>query len=79
MTESRTDTEELPYLVRLLDDDSATVRQAVGERLFAMRGNLEEELRGHGISLTDGQRSLVDDLRVSTRRTGSSSRPRAAN
>lgn len=62
MTESRADTEELPYLIRLLDDDSETVREAVRKRLFAMRGSLENELARYDIDLSAEQRRLVGDF-----------------
>lgn len=62
MTETRADTEELPYLIRLLDDESATVRRVVGEKLFAMRGVLDSELRRMGISVGETRWNTIDEL-----------------
>ena len=62
MTESHADTEELPYLIRLLDDSSETVREAVRKRLFAMRGSLESELARYELDLSDEQRRLVEEI-----------------
>lgn len=52
--------EELPYLIRLLDDDSPAIRETVISRLLELGVYLEEELELQGIQLTPDQRRLLD-------------------
>ncbi len=52
-------TTDLPHLITLLDDESGTVRTAVGERLFAYGEELDSALARHQICLGERQARIV--------------------
>ena len=52
--------EELPYLIRLLDDESPAIRETVISRLLELGVFLDEELELQGIQLTNHQREILD-------------------
>lgn len=54
--------QEIRFLVELLDDESETVRQAIGERLFAMRAVFWDELRRCEIELSDEHRRILGEI-----------------
>lgn len=58
-----TDTNALPHLIRLLDDPSPLVQDAIAQELAVYGRSLEPVLRQHGVQLTDRQRERLDDIR----------------
>ena len=55
-------TSELRHLLRLLDDDSPVVREAVRSKLSGMRLELPEQLMALGESLDEDQEKLLSDI-----------------
>lgn len=55
--------EDLPHLVRLLEDDSPVVRAAVKEALSDFGDGLYDDLRSADIVLGVAQRNLIEELR----------------
>ena len=53
---------QLPYLLRLLDDDSPEVRGAVMDQFAAFGDSLEEHLRNVSLPEHPGQRRLIQSL-----------------
>jgi regulator of sirC expression with transglutaminase-like and TPR domain len=53
---------QLLHLLKLLDDDTPVVRQAVREQLAGMRRHLPEELERLGQPLSDEQEHLLDEI-----------------
>ena len=56
------DNSKLPFLIRLVDDKSPTVRAKVARELVAFGPRLEQELDGLGLSLSPEQKALVDEI-----------------
>ncbi len=54
--------EQLPHLIRLLDDDTPLVRESVTTALLALDADLEQELRRQQITLSDDQQSVLDEI-----------------
>ena len=57
-----TRTADLSHLLKLLDDDSPVVRDAVRKQLTAMRGDLPERLSAHGEPLDSEQERLIAEI-----------------
>src|SRR5580704_6095758 len=57
-----TTTPELRHLLKLLDDESPVVREAVRAQLAAMRNDLPERLLALGESLDAQQQRLISDI-----------------
>lgn len=53
---------ELKHLLKLIDDESTVVREAVGEKLYEMRFDLPEQLMVLGEDLSDEQQSQLDEM-----------------
>lgn len=50
----------LPHLIRLLDDDTPSIRQSVIDKLLSFGIHLKDELENQGISLSESQHKLLD-------------------
>jgi len=61
------DRQQLPYLLRLLEDDSPAVREHVTRELIAFGPSLEDALTEWDVTLTGKQRSVLRSL-ISARR-----------
>lgn len=59
---------ELPHLLKLLDDDDPAVRQILSERFATCRGDVSAELAQLGITLGDGDRNRLSKLLAPGRR-----------
>ncbi|MBI24743.1 MAG: hypothetical protein CMN05_14300 [Roseibacillus sp.] len=59
---------ELPHLVKLLDDDDPAVRQILSERFATCRGDVSAELVRLGITLANGEQSRLSELLAPGRR-----------
>lgn len=56
------DTSQLPFLLRLLDDDSPQVRDKVAKALRRLGPGVRSEIRELGVPLTDEQQALLDEI-----------------
>jgi heat shock protein HspQ len=56
---------DLPHLIRLLDDDTPVVRDAVRRALQTFGADLDNELRTLSLPITEAERALVFDLLAS--------------
>ena len=54
--------QQLPHLIRLLDDDSEVVREQIMHELVSLGPSLEHELRRQNIILSPTQQQLISDL-----------------
>lgn len=59
---------ELPHLVKLLDDEDPAVRKILSERFASCRGDLSRELIRLGITLPEGDRNRLGQLLAPGRR-----------
>ena len=64
---SRPDMAQLPFLLRLVDDDSPRVRERVARQLRAFGETLETEIRAQNIELSASQRAALDELELTKR------------
>jgi len=53
---------QLPFLLRLVDDDSPSVRAKIAERLRAYGPGLWDEIRELNINVTDEQKQILDEI-----------------
>jgi len=58
------DLEQLPFLIRLVDDASPRVRERVAVELRAFGSRLESEIRAQNIVLSSSQRTALDALQI---------------
>lgn len=63
------DTSKLPYLIRLLDDESDTVRTTVRTELESIGLELEDYLAGRKVALTADQKRLLQPIIEKNRRS----------
>ena len=68
-TEDTIRPEQLPHLIRLLDDDSPVVRETVTRALLEIDAAIEEELARQRITLTAQQRAVLDEIVEERNRT----------
>ncbi len=54
--------QQLPHLIRLLDDESNVVREQIMHELVAIGPSLAEELRRQNITLSSSQQRLISDI-----------------
>jgi len=57
------DSDPLPHLIRLLDDPSPVVQDAVTQQLAIYGNALDSTLRAYGVRLTHDQRERLDNIR----------------
>lgn len=60
--EDRAPVEQLPHLIRLLDDETPLVRESVTKALLSLGDEIETEIHKQSIALTDHQRALLDGV-----------------
>lgn len=60
--------QELPYLLRLLDDDQPDVRAVVSSKLADYGGDLSDQIAGLGIDLSPNDRTMLSELLRPARR-----------
>lgn len=60
--------ENLPHLIKLLDDPSPVVQEAVCRELASFGSRLDDELGRFGVRLTDEQRELLDAMETERHR-----------
>lgn len=58
------DFDQLPFLIRLVDDSSPRVRERVATQLRAFGSRLESEIRAQSIVLSRSQRTALDALQI---------------
>ncbi len=59
---------DLPHLLKLLDDDDPAVRQILSERFATCRGDVSAEIAQLGVTLGDGDRGRLSELLAPGRR-----------
>lgn len=59
---------DLPYLIRLLDDQDPAVMPVVTEKLAEFGGDISDDLAALGLSLSRGEKSRLSDVLVAGRR-----------
>ena len=59
---------DLPHLLKLLDDDDPAVRQILSERFATCRGDVSTEIAQLGVTLGDGDRGRLSELLAPGRR-----------
>ncbi|MFT5388278.1 MAG: hemimethylated DNA binding protein, partial [Candidatus Omnitrophota bacterium] len=57
-----TDPNQLPYLINLLDDDAAEVRQSISKALQSYGPALQDEIQSLNLTITPNQKRLLKDI-----------------
>lgn len=60
--------QELPYLLRLLDDEQPDVREVVASKLVNYGGDLSDQIAGLGIDLSTKDRAVLSEMLRPARR-----------